>query len=256
MAAVVSLLVILTVSLIATRIATVTLVHTGLSKEAAQFQARSAFTGVGFTTAESECIVNHPVRRRIAMVLMLMGNAGIVSAVASLLLTFLDTGPGSMTALNKVIILVMGLVLLWSLAASRLVDRWLSGCISRALEKWTDLNIRDYASLLHLAENHQVQEMAVKEGDWLDGRTLADAALSDEGVIVIGIQRPDGDYVAAPDGKTKVTGGDQLVIYGQDAVLKELDARRRGDEGDEAHRKAVSDYARGREEKSRREKAE
>jgi hypothetical protein len=30
-----------------------TLVHTGLSKQAAKFQARSAFTGVGFTTKKN-----------------------------------------------------------------------------------------------------------------------------------------------------------------------------------------------------------
>jgi len=36
-----------------------------LSVEAAHFQARSALTGVGFTTSESELIVGHPARRRI-----------------------------------------------------------------------------------------------------------------------------------------------------------------------------------------------
>ena len=70
---VVSLLLVLTFSLVVTRIAAVALVHTGLGLEAARFQARSAFTGVGFTTDESESLVNHPVRRRIVMGLMLVG---------------------------------------------------------------------------------------------------------------------------------------------------------------------------------------
>ena len=46
------------------RIATVGLTMTGVSKDLAQFQALSAFTGSGFTTEESEEIVNHPLRRR------------------------------------------------------------------------------------------------------------------------------------------------------------------------------------------------
>ena len=87
MTAVITLLTVLTLSVIVTRIATVALLHTGLSREAAQFQARSAFTGVGFTTTEAESVVNHPVRRRVVMLLMLVGNAGIVSVIASLLLT-------------------------------------------------------------------------------------------------------------------------------------------------------------------------
>jgi hypothetical protein len=59
MIAVVSLLTVITVSVLITRIATVALSHTGLSRESARFQARSAFTGVGFTTSESEKAVNH-----------------------------------------------------------------------------------------------------------------------------------------------------------------------------------------------------
>jgi Trk-type K+ transport system membrane component len=40
----------LLLSLLITRIATIALSVTGLSRETARFQARSAFTGVGFTT--------------------------------------------------------------------------------------------------------------------------------------------------------------------------------------------------------------
>ncbi|WP_419193904.1 hypothetical protein [Novipirellula herctigrandis] len=43
-----------------------------MSKDLAQFQTLSAFTGAGFTTNESEDIVNHPLRRRIMMYLMLL----------------------------------------------------------------------------------------------------------------------------------------------------------------------------------------
>jgi hypothetical protein len=35
-------------------------------------------------------LVNHPVRRRILLLLMLMGNAGIVTAVSSLILASID----------------------------------------------------------------------------------------------------------------------------------------------------------------------
>ena len=48
------------VSLLVTRVAAIALSVTGLSRESARFQARSAFTGVGFTTSEAESVVNHP----------------------------------------------------------------------------------------------------------------------------------------------------------------------------------------------------
>jgi len=87
---VVTLLLVVSFSIIITRIATIALTYTGLARESARFQARSAFTGVGFTTSESENLVNHPVRRRILMLLMLFGNAGIVTAIASVVMTFVS----------------------------------------------------------------------------------------------------------------------------------------------------------------------
>ena len=90
MVALASVLIIVLISLILTRIATVALIQTGLSRETARFQARSALTGTGFTTSESETIVNHPVRRRLVLSLMLVGSAGVVTVIATLLLSFVN----------------------------------------------------------------------------------------------------------------------------------------------------------------------
>ena len=87
---IITLLVVVILSILVTRFATIALTYTGLSRETARFQARSAFTGVGFTTSESENVVNHPVRRKILMLLMLFGNAGIVTVIASVVLAFIN----------------------------------------------------------------------------------------------------------------------------------------------------------------------
>ena len=89
MIAVITLLVGLLLSLVAVRIATIALTLTGVSKPLAQFQARSAFTGCGFATSESEQVVNHPVRRRVIMLLMFVGPAGIVTTAGAVV-----AGPG------------------------------------------------------------------------------------------------------------------------------------------------------------------
>lgn len=72
MIAIVSLLLFVLLSTIVTRIASIALIHTGISREAAGFQARSAFTGSGFTTNESEMGANHPIRRRIVLIMLCM----------------------------------------------------------------------------------------------------------------------------------------------------------------------------------------
>ena len=65
MGAALSVVVVVSLSIVIIRVATSALVMTGMAHESARFQARSAFLGVGFTTAEAESVVSHPVRRRI-----------------------------------------------------------------------------------------------------------------------------------------------------------------------------------------------
>ena len=241
MTAIISLLVILTLSIIITRIATVAMVHTGLSRESAQFQARSAFTGVGFTTSEAEDVVRHPVRRRILLVLMLLGNAGLVSATASLFLSFIPDNPSSYHWIWRVVLLTGGLIILWVLAASKWVDQKVSRIISWALERWTKIHVCDFTSLLHLRGDYQVMQVPVEEDNWMANKSLDKLELAREGIIVIGIQRSDGSYVGAPHGNTEVEGGDKMILYGREKSLRELDQRKVGAGGEEAHEKAMED---------------
>lgn len=180
MIAIISLILIVMISVLVTRVATIALTHTGLSKEAARFQARSAFAGAGFTTNESEKVVNHPVRRRIVMALMLLGNAGIVAVVTSLILTFVHQGNSSSLPV-KIIVLAVGLSALWSLSMSPWIDRQLSSATDWALKRYTRLDVKDYASLMHLIGEYRLAELRVERGDWITGKTLAEAKMREEG---------------------------------------------------------------------------
>ena len=69
-------------------IATVMFKLTGLGRETAQFQAVSIISANGYTTVESELITRHPLRRKIAMSLMICGPislAFIISIIVSML---------------------------------------------------------------------------------------------------------------------------------------------------------------------------
>jgi len=242
MLAIFSLLVILTISILVTRIATVALVHTGLSREVARFQSRSAFTGVGFTTQESEKVVNHPVRRKILMLLMFLGNVGFVSTISTLVLGFMDKGePGAFTWLFRLGILATGVVLLWLLAISHWVDRWLSRVISWALRKWSGLEVMDYYTMLNLSGEYRVSSLHVNRGDWLASKKLSDLLLNKEGILVLGIRRTDESYVGTPTGDTEIEPGDTLILYGRDKSIRDLDERSPDHKGDISHKKAVEE---------------
>ena len=238
---IIAVLTVLGISLVVTRLATVALILTGLSREAASFQARSAFTGTGFTTAEAEKVVNHPVRRRIVMLLMILRSAGLVSILISLILSFGGSGD-EISRIYRLLWLIGGILVLWIMAGSRFIDRYLTRVIEWALRRWTDLDVRDYQSLLKLSGAYMVKEIAVREGDWLADKTLRECRLTEEGVIVLGIYRQDGEYVGAPKAGTKIYPDDQLILYGRAKTLGELDTRKADVQGQRAHDQSVSEH--------------
>lgn len=238
MTAILSVLLVILISLLITRIATIALTATGLSRESARFQARSALTGSGFTTSESEQVVRHPVRRRIVMMLMLLGSAGIAAVIGSLVLAFIEPDAAA-PWWSRLGVLTIGIVALWLLANSSWVDRRVTRITMSALNRWTSVDTRDYAGLLHLAGGYVVIEFEVPSGHWLVDRSLDELKLRKEGVILLGIQRTDGDYIGVPKGDTMLHAGDILIVYSRAGTLAELDRRRKGAAGDAAHREAV-----------------
>jgi len=249
---IISLFLVVVISLMVVRIATVALVLTGISQQLAQFQARSAFTGAGFTTSESDKVTQHPVRRKIIMLLMLLGNAGIVTAVSSLMLSFVNTGDEHPVSIwLRFGMLGLGLAVLWSITQSQWVDQRLNNLVEWALRRWTDLEVADYSNLLHLGHGFMVIEMEVEDEDWLVERDLAGLRLSEEGVLVLGIERPGADYLGAPRGTTRLKAGDTVILYGPRDVLTNLDERRAGSSGNWDHHKAVDKQL-----KAQREQAE
>jgi hypothetical protein len=249
---VIAFFIVLGLSLIITRVATIGLTLTGLSHEAARFQARSAFTGTGFTTSEAEKVVDHPVRRRIIMVLMVARSAGLLSIILSLILSFADTGPDA-DRLTRLLWLASGVGALWLLVRLRPLDRWLGRLIEWCLKRWTDLDARDYASLLKLAGEYNVTELHVPEESWLAGKRLRECRLMEEGITVLGIYRDDGDYVGVPRKETKVYPGDILILYGRTKALNDLDRRRADLIGEQAHERAVGEQKEAEAEQDHRE---
>jgi hypothetical protein len=229
-------------SLIINRIATIALTLTGMSRASARFQARSALSGTGFTTSEAEGVANHPVRRRIVMILMLTGNAGIVVTIGSLAATtsrsVANRGQGGLPLWATYALIVLAVGGLLYVMGLRPVDRALSRVIRRGLRRYTDLEVRDYEALLEIHGGYTVSELLVRPNDWLADKTLAELRPNDEGVLVLGVQR-DGTYLGAPTGALRIQPGDNVLVYGPSDRVIELDERPAGPEGEERRVAAV-----------------
>jgi len=224
------LLLIVFASLFIAWIGATALMMTGLSRSVAKFQAISCFFGVGFTTAEAEMIVTHPVRRKIASHLIILGNLGITGALGALIVTMVKSDPDWVNHLfgiegqSKVfhLLTVAGVfgvaVLVFRLG---FVHRLIEATILYSLERSGVVRAMDYETLLRAREGYVVSEYEIDPGHPFIGKTLEALALGKNGVLVLGVLRDSGEYEPTPTKLTAIEEGDVLIVYGKEAGLRE-----------------------------------
>lgn len=197
------------------RVATAALVLTGLSSDVAKFQVRSAFFGAGFTTRESEQVLNHPVRRRIVQWLIVGGAVGISGVVASSIVSLAREGH----PLLPLVTLLAGMGIVTAITSLTALDQALVRASAAVLRRTTSLETAGYDVLLRLSGDHAVSLVTARAGGALVGRPLSE--LPPE-VTVLGVQRAAGEYVDAPPASLVVEAGDALAVYGPDDLAARL----------------------------------
>lgn len=221
MYAVATFLVVAILSMAFTQMAAGALIATGLPPGVASFQARSAFSGAGFTTTEAENVVNHPARRRIIGVTMFVGNLGTPTLVVTVLVGFLAPGPGN--TVERTMVTVAGLVLALMLILNRPAQR--------ALVKVGQHQAR--TRLLPYLDERTV-ELFVVDDDFVVGsvrltdqpgptvrslRVIDDALTT---VDVLGVRQASGTYHGAPPVDVDLEAGDEIIVYGRRRDLEDL----------------------------------
>lgn len=201
------------VSFIVIRIGAVALEMTGLDPSTASFQALSAFTGTGYTTREAELITRHPVRRRIAMALMLAGNAGAVTAIAGMVST-LGIAESPLLTFLKLLAVGLALYILYRVINVNAVRRWLNVEIRSGLERYARIEPVDFEELLSQQEGWGIFRVRVPETASCAGKSLAETRLRSHGITVVAIER-GGHLIPSPGGDHVILAGDDLIVYGR-----------------------------------------
>ncbi len=213
MYAIATFLVVAAITLVFTRLATGALIATGMPPHIASFQARSAFSGAGFTTTEAENVVNHPTRRRIIMAAMFVGALGTPTIVVTVLIGFVAPGPGSTRDRTLVAVAGVVLVLLAVLnrpvtgALERLGQRYAQSRLSSALEG-------SGHELLSLDDDFVVAAAAVGEESSDAPRSLRGLDRALPGVTVLGVRRGHKLIGESPADVT-LQQGDALIVFGR-----------------------------------------
>ena len=210
--------------LILVEILAIALKITGLDMEKARFQVISIITSTGFTTREAELITQHPTRRRIAKILMLISYVGTATFI-SLFISIINM----ISSGEKIsYIFTIGIVLLiLVLFLSRNRNRWILYRMEKFIEKQLlrqmDRNkkYKTVEEVLKLNDEYGVAEFIIEDDSRLIGVSLDESGLKERFIQVLNIDR-GSHLIHFPSSKFVFNQGDKIVVYGQLDSIKEL----------------------------------
>jgi len=210
----ISLLIIFTLSAMVVKTGATILRLTGLTGDIARFQARSAFTGTGFTTSEAEQVLNHPVRRKVITYLIVLGNVGLVSVVSTVIVSFVAMDNGDLTGVLQQLVWFAGvLAVFWMVVLNPIADRIFCGAVGAVFGRILDLDGSGQKLLLQISSSSHVHETIVDAQQAINGVTLRDILPTDQDCLVLGVRRSDGKFLNLPKLDMPVLAGDAVITY-------------------------------------------
>ena len=213
------LLIAILVSFIIVRIGGFALQLTGIEPDVARFQALSAFSGTGFTTREAERVVGHRTRRRIVTILIILGNAGLVTIIATLVASFTQVSDYTWFFIRLVIIIggIFGLyqLIIRSNVGQRILDRLQRPLMNRILRGAPAVE-----EIFHVEKDWAISLVMIKGSSKSIGQSVADITAEGD-VEILSIDRA-GTYLTRPNWDEKIVEGDRLLVYANRKSVKRI----------------------------------
>ena len=225
---------VLAASFIIVRIGAVAFQLTGLEWSLAKFQSLSCFSGTGFTTKEAELITGHPLRRRIASVLMVLGNAGLVTLVATAATSLnpkdtaiwqwfntlipWEMNPWIMQSIN-IGILVIAVYVTYRIFTNERVMQKMTGYLRKKIMTKDAFKLVSLEEFLLLTDGYGITRVEVAADSTLAGKTLIESNLRQHDITIMAIVRKD-TTIPNPAADTTIQSGDTLISFGKLANIR------------------------------------
>lgn len=200
---------------------------TGLSEEKARFQVISLLTGSGFTTKEAELITQHPIRRKLAQLLMIFGYVGFLTETSFLV----NLIKNSMNIRN-IAILILFFAIVWSISRNKLLLSFLDNIIEKiVLRKYTKKKSpRKMYKLINRAKGYGIYNIVIDDNSSLVGVSLMNSNLKPNNMIILNIDKGN-EFIGFPKRDYILEKGDNILLYGKvDQIIKTFHLNKKNEE--------------------------
>ncbi|MDD5079757.1 MAG: TrkA C-terminal domain-containing protein [Candidatus Omnitrophica bacterium] len=216
------------ISFIVVRIGAIAFELTGLEWSLAKFQALSCFSGTGFTTKEAELITGNPQRRRIASILMVLGNAGLITVIATFANSLRPSTimpkftipfvhlvfPSSLLPWINLLIIVVSIYVIYRFFSHTSITKKLTDALRARIVKKEIIKRVTFEELLVATGGYGVSSIEVCKDSFIIGKTLFESDLRNNDITVLAVERKD-EIIPNPASETRIMLGDTIICFGK-----------------------------------------
>jgi Trk-type K+ transport system membrane component len=226
--------IVLVASFIIVRIGAIAFQLTGLEWSLAKFQALSCFSGTGFTTKEAELVTGHPQRRKIATVLIILGNAGLVTMIATFasalnpqqtLWAKLSGAvlpvsiPPELVPWVNLVMIIIAVYVIYKVFTNKKFIKKLTNLLRTNIIKKEFFKPVTFEELISVTGGYGVTKIEVRRKSPVLNKTLAESDLRRNDITVLAITR-GSSTIPNPPANTKILLGDELISFGKLEVIR------------------------------------
>jgi hypothetical protein len=186
---------------------------TGLELSKARFQLISILTHTGFTSRESELIVQHPIRRKIASILMIVSYVAQITLI-TLLFDALSNATRSILSVSIALfaMLIFIIIVTQSKYLSDRFDRFAERLLRNRIKKANSTTRID--QILNLSPEFGIYELVVDIDSFICRKTLRELHLKEHFIQILKIDR-GSEIIDFPLADTQILAGDRMIVYGK-----------------------------------------
>ncbi|OPF50564.1 potassium transporter TrkA [Clostridium baratii] len=199
-----------TIFLVVVNICSILLRLTGMPIKKARFQVVSLLTSTGFTTRESEMIVQHPVRRKIASWLMVVSYVSTATFISFFVTMISDTVTGIGFFVVIAALITTNLILRRTKTIENL-ELKLENVVLKS-KIWEKLNSENL-TLITNTRGYGIYQIYLPKDSKIIGKSILESGLKDLEIEVLNIDKGDKFIkFASPDYVFEVF--DRVTVYG------------------------------------------
>jgi hypothetical protein len=191
---------------------------TGLKVEISRFQVISLMTGTGFTTGESELILGHPIRRKLATFLILFG-AFSLAVIISSISNFLSED----LRINDVLYVGGGVLLIFGVLKLAFIQNIISKSFHKKMMQHIELGDLPIRDVFLTDKEDYLLNLHIYKDSSLAFKTINQVISEHNQLEFIALFIKRGEMkIRRNIYNEKIHEGDQLFLFGEKEVILEL----------------------------------